>query len=89
MAVVGRLRHDQDRAGNDGFGTHDPDFLGIVGLFDQLTLPLKRGPNELWFAVSETFGGWAITRPLSRIDAANVALAEAIPLSLFRDDTRR
>ena len=33
-------------AGNDGFGTHDPDFLGI-GLFDELTPPLKRGPNEL------------------------------------------
>jgi hypothetical protein len=52
-------------AGNDGFGTHDPDFLGIVGLFDELALPLKRGPNELWFAVSETFGGWAITADLS------------------------
>lgn len=51
-------------AGNDGFGTHDPDFLGIVGLFDELALPLKRGPNELWFAVSETFGGWAITAAL-------------------------
>ena len=51
-------------AGNDGFGTHDPDFLGIVGLFDELALPLKRGPNELWFAVSETFGGWAITADL-------------------------
>jgi hypothetical protein len=51
-------------AGNDGFGTHDPDFLGIVGLFDELALPLQRGPNELWFAVSETFGGWAITADL-------------------------
>ncbi len=51
-------------AGNDGFGTHDPDFLGIVGLFDELDLPLKRGTNELWFAVSETFGGWAITADL-------------------------
>jgi hypothetical protein len=51
-------------AGNDGFGTHDPDFLGIVGLFDELALPLKRGPNELSFAVSETFGGWAITADL-------------------------
>ena len=51
-------------AGNDGFGTHDPDFLGIVGLFDEVALPLKRGTNELWFAVSETFGGWAITADL-------------------------
>jgi hypothetical protein len=48
-------------AGNAGFGTRDPEFLGIVGLFDELSLPLRRGPNELWFAVSETFGGWAVT----------------------------
>ena len=58
--------------GNDGFGTHDPDFLGIVGLFDELALPLKRGPNELWFAVSETFGGWAITADLPDRDGIAV-----------------
>jgi hypothetical protein len=51
-------------AGNDGFGTRDADFLGTVGLFDELALPLRRGHNELWFAVSETFGGWAITADL-------------------------
>jgi hypothetical protein len=60
-------------AGNDGFGTHDPDFLGIVGLFDELALPLKRGPNELWFAVSETFGGWAITADLPDRDGITVS----------------
>ena len=60
-------------AGNDGFGTHDPDFLGIVGLFDELALPLKRGPNELWFAVSETFGGWAITADLPDRDGIAVS----------------
>lgn len=59
-------------AGNDGFGTHDPDFLGIVGLFDELALPLKRGTNELWFAVSETFGGWAITADLPDRDGITV-----------------
>ena len=48
-------------AGNAGYGTRDPEFLGIVGLFDELALPFKRGPNELWFAVSETFAGWAVT----------------------------
>ena len=51
-------------SGNAGFGTRDPEFLGIVGLYDELALPLKRGHNELWFAVSETFGGWAITADL-------------------------
>jgi hypothetical protein len=51
-------------AGNDAFATRDPNFLGTVGLFDELTLPLRSGANELWFAVSETFGGWAITADL-------------------------
>ena len=51
-------------AGNSAFGMRDPEFLGIVGLFDELTLPLRRGPNELWFAVSENFGGWAVTADL-------------------------
>jgi hypothetical protein len=55
-------------SGNSGFGTRDPDFLGIVGLFDELTLPLRRGRNEVWFAVSETFGGWAVTADLPERD---------------------
>jgi hypothetical protein len=59
-------------AGNDGFGTHDPDFLGIVGLFDELALPLKSGPNDLCFVVSETFGGWAITADLPDRDGIAV-----------------
>lgn len=59
-------------SGNQGFGTRDPEFLGIVGLFDELALPLKRGRNELWFAVSETFGGWAITADLPDRDGITV-----------------
>jgi hypothetical protein len=51
-------------AGNDSFATRDPNFLGTVGLFSELALPLRSGANELWFAVSETFGGWAITADL-------------------------
>ncbi|HEV2720058.1 MAG TPA: hypothetical protein VG323_08570 [Thermoanaerobaculia bacterium] len=47
-------------AGNDGFATRDPSFLGSVGLFESLALPLRKGDNELAFAVSETFGGWAV-----------------------------
>ena len=50
--------------GDDGFGTRDAEFLGTVGLFDELALPLQRGRNDLWFAVSETFGGWAVTADL-------------------------
>ena len=59
-------------SGNSGFGTRDPEFLGIVGLYDELSLALKRGPNELWFAVSETFGGWAITADLPDRDGITI-----------------
>ena len=47
-------------AGNNGYRTRDYRYLGTVGLFDQLYLPLKTGSNELYFAVSESFGGWGI-----------------------------
>jgi sugar lactone lactonase YvrE len=33
-------------------------FLGIIGLYDAVTLPLKKGQNELLLIVGETFGGW-------------------------------
>jgi hypothetical protein len=47
-------------AGDDGFRSRDYRFLGTVGLWDALYLPLDAGNNELIFAVSETFGGWAV-----------------------------
>lgn len=47
-------------AGNNTYRTRDYRYLGTVGLFDQLYLPLKAGNNELYFAVSESFGGWGI-----------------------------
>jgi hypothetical protein len=46
--------------GNDLYQSRDYRFLGTVGLFDELYLPLKQGNNELWFAVTEVFGGWGI-----------------------------
>lgn len=42
------------------FGSRDPRFLGAIGLYDELDLPLHAGDNELRFAVSEDFGGWGI-----------------------------
>lgn len=46
--------------GADNFMSRDYRFLGTVGFFDKLFLPLKKGTNELWFVVSETFGGWGV-----------------------------
>ncbi len=46
--------------GNDTYQTRDYRHLGTVGLYDSVFLPLKAGKNDLIFAVSEGFGGWAI-----------------------------
>ncbi len=44
--------------GNSAYQSRDPSFLGAVGLFDAVFLPLKKGENELLFVLKETFGGW-------------------------------
>ncbi len=46
--------------GADNFMSRDYRFLGTIGFFDTLFLPLKKGDNELWFVVSEDFGGWGL-----------------------------
>ena len=59
-------------AGNNGYMTRDYRYLGTVGLFDQLYLPLKPGNNELYFAVSESFGGWGIMAAFEDMDGIEV-----------------
>lgn len=43
---------------NSAYRQRDPSFLGIVGLNDEVYLPLKKGDNELILAVVELMGGW-------------------------------
>ena len=45
---------------NDNYRSRDYRFLGSIGWFDTLWLPLAEGRNELVFAVSEDFGGWGL-----------------------------
>lgn len=47
-------------SGDDGYQTRDYRFLGTVGFYDAVYLNLKKGKNEIWMAVSEDFGGWAV-----------------------------
>jgi len=49
------IAHEDDR-----YMSRDYRFLGTVGLFDSVYLPLKAGENEVIFAVTEAFGGWAL-----------------------------
>jgi len=46
--------------GDDSYRSRDYRFLGSIGWFDTVYLPLQAGPNELVVAVSETFGGWGV-----------------------------
>lgn len=46
--------------GQDEYQSRDYRFLGTIGAFDALYLPLEAGENEVWFAVSENFGGWGL-----------------------------
>jgi hypothetical protein len=47
-------------SGTDEFMSRDYRFLGTMGYYDAVYLPLKKGKNELWLAVSENFGGWGL-----------------------------
>ena len=47
-------------AADDTYRSRDYRFLGSIGWWDALQLPLEDGPNELVLAVSEDFGGWGI-----------------------------
>ncbi len=57
--------------GNNGFRTRDYRYLGTIGYFDAVTLPLQKGKNELWFAVSESFGGWGVQAAFEDTEGLN------------------
>jgi hypothetical protein len=46
--------------GSDVYQSRDYRFLGTMGLYDEVYLPLKKGENEVWLAVTENFGGWGV-----------------------------
>jgi hypothetical protein len=59
-------------SGRDNFMSRDYRFLGTIGFFDKLFLPLKKGVNELWFVVSEDFGGWGVEAKFENME--NISL---------------
>ena len=46
--------------GDDTYRSRDYRFLGSIGWYYRLYLPLRAGDNELVFAVAEDFGGWGL-----------------------------
>ena len=58
--VVAAVNGVRVYSGDDGYRSRDHRFLGTVGFYDTLWLPVRAGRNEVTFAVSENFGGWVI-----------------------------
>ena len=46
--------------GTNMYSSRDHRYLGTIGLFDMIYPQLKKGQNEILFAVTENFGGWGI-----------------------------
>jgi hypothetical protein len=46
--------------GDNRYRSRDYRYLGTIGWFDEVYLPLHEGENQLWFAVAESFGGWGL-----------------------------
>ena len=61
--VNGKLTY----GGNNVFRTRDYRYLGTIGYFDSIYLDLKKGDNEVLFAVTEGFGGWGIKARLENM----------------------
>lgn len=61
-------------AGQDSFRSRDYRFLGTIGYYDELYLPLKKGKNELWMAVSENkvLGGWGLQARLENMKGISI-----------------
>jgi hypothetical protein len=66
-------------AGDDRNASRDYRFLGTIGLFDELPLRLREGRNELWFAVSEAFGGWGVIAAFDSLDGIQLGAPAAPP----------
>ncbi len=59
-------------SGDDTYRSRDYRFLGSIGYFDALYLPLAPGGNDLLLAVSEDEGGWGVQARLE--DRAGIAV---------------
>ncbi|MEL6190946.1 MAG: hypothetical protein AAFR66_02810 [Bacteroidota bacterium] len=63
-------------SGQNNFRSRDYRYLGTIGFFDAVYVPLKKGKNTVYFAVSENFGGWGIKGRLSELEQPGLSRAE-------------
>lgn len=58
--------------GRNDFRSRDYRYLGTIGFFDAVYLPLEKGDNEVVFVVSENFGGWGLKAKLSDMSGITI-----------------
>ncbi|MCP4727889.1 MAG: SMP-30/gluconolactonase/LRE family protein [bacterium] len=68
------INGEQVFRGRSDFRRRDPSFLGVIGLFDSIYLPLKKGDNEIFITLLDVFGGWGFIMK----DASSVYMDESI-----------
>ena len=58
--------------GQNIFRSRDYRYLGTIGYFDGIFLDLKKGENQVIFALTENFGGWGMKAMLENMDGIQV-----------------
>ena len=59
-------------SGSNFYQSRDYRYLGTIGLYDSVHLPLVEGENEIWFAVTEAFGGWGVIAAFDDLDGIEI-----------------
>lgn len=59
-------------SGNNVWRSRDFRYLGTIGYFDEVYLPLKKGKNEILMAVSEGFGGWGLMTKFPNMEGIKI-----------------
>lgn len=70
--------------GDNGYRTRDYRYLGTIGLFDTVVVPVSPGENVVTFAVTERFGGWGIMAAVSPLGPDSEARIPGSPILLSR-----
>ena len=61
--------------GDDSYRSRDYRFLGSIGWYDTVFLPLEAGDNDLAIAISEDFGGWGVQARFDDLDGLGLDAA--------------
>jgi len=58
--------------GQRRFRSRDYRYLGTIGYFDAVYTVLKKGKNEIVFAITESFGGWGLKAKFENMEGISI-----------------